>query len=211
MPRPYPPPSLHVRTAQPFTIGEAEKRDIAHALGLERLPPSVAYAIADAIAAYKATAAGSADTTVANTLAALREIEKKGRRYKKGVERLADDRSGVDYTTHAAVQPLAKAVLANCPMAREALARAAGSRAGELRKHKRVDPRKESLRFFCGVLRLIFNHAAAPALRCNVDVAWRHCRQFAMEVFVISGIDCANFGAHPERLTEYLQTDVTVD
>jgi len=50
--------------------------------------------------------------------------------------------AGVDYTTHAAVQPLAKAVLANCPGEREALVRAACARAAELRKHKRVDPRK---------------------------------------------------------------------
>jgi hypothetical protein len=195
---------------QPFIIGEAEKRDLAHVLGLQRLPPNVERAIADAIAAYKATAAGSADTTIANTLAALTEIDKKGRRYRRAVERLADDRSGIDYTTHAALQPLAKAVLANCPMAHEALARAVNARAEELRKHKRVDPQKESLRFFCGMLRLIFNDAAAPALRSTIDDGWRHCRRFAMQVFAISGVDCANFDAHPERLTTYLGTDVTV-
>jgi len=211
MPRPYPPPPVHARTAQPFTIGEAEKRDIAHILGLEGIPPNVGHAIADAIARYNATAAGSTDTTVANTLTALAEIGKKGRRYRTAVERLADDRSGVDYTTHAAVQPLAKAVLANCPGAREALDRGAGARAAELSKHKRVDPRKESLRFFCGVLRLIFNDAAAPALRCTVEDGWRHCRLFAIGVFAIAGVDHANFDAHPERLTEYLRTDVTVD
>jgi hypothetical protein len=210
MPRPYPPPAVHARTARPFTVGEAEKGDIARILGLERLPPNVEHGIADAIAAYNATAAGSADTTVANTLAALSEIGKNGRRYRRAVERLADDRSGVDYTTLAAVQPLAKAVLANCPGAREALAQAAGARAEVLHKHKRVDPRKESLRFFCGILRLIFNDAAAPVLRSTVDDGW-HCRQFAMEVFAIAGIDHANFDAHPERLTEYLGTDVTVD
>lgn len=211
MPRSYPPPAVPARTARPFTIGKAGKRDIAHILGLERLPPNVEHATADAIAAYKATAAGSADTTVANTLAALSEIGKKGHRYRRAVEHLADDRSAVDYTTHAAVQPLAKAVLANCSGAREALGRAAGARAGELRKHKRVDPRNESLRFFCGILRLIFNDAAAPPLRSTVDDGWRHCRQFAMEVFAIAGIDHANFDAHPERLTKYLETDVTVD
>jgi hypothetical protein len=97
------------------------------------------------------------------------------------------------------------------PGAGEALSRAAGARAGELHKHKRVDPRKEFLRFFCGILRLIFNNAAAPALRSTVDDGWRHCRQFAMEVFAIAGIAHANFDAHPERLTEYLGTDVTVD
>jgi hypothetical protein len=32
-----------------------------------------------------------------------------------------------------------------------------------------------------------------------------------MEMFAIAGIDHANFDSHPERLTEYLGTDVTVD
>jgi hypothetical protein len=31
-----------------------------------------------------------------------------------------------------------------------------------------------------------------------------------MEVFTIAGIDHADFDAHPERLTKYLGTDVSV-
>ena len=58
------------------------------------------------------------------------------------------------------------------------------------------------------ILRLIFNDAATPVLRSTVDDGWRHCRQFAMEVFAIAGIDHANFDAHPERSTEYLGTEV---
>jgi hypothetical protein len=50
MPRPYPIP-----TVQPFTVGEAEKREIARVLKLERLPPEIDGAIAAAIAVYKAT------------------------------------------------------------------------------------------------------------------------------------------------------------
>jgi hypothetical protein len=211
MPRPYPPPPIQGRTVQPFTIGEAEKGDLARALGLKWLPMNVGYAIAEAIAAYRATAAGSTDTTVANTLAALGELEKKGRRYTTAVKRLADDRNGVDYTTHNALQPLARAALANSPGAREALAKAAHARAEALWQHKRVDSPTESLRFFCGILRLIFNDAASPHLRPTTDDGWRHCRRFAMEAFTIAGIEHADFDAHPERLTEYLGTDVTVD
>ena len=95
--------------------------------------------------------------------------------------RIADDRAGVDYTTLGILQPLAKAVLAREPHAEEALARAASARAEELRKHKRVNPSSEPLRFFCGVLRLIFNQAAAPALKGQTEKAWHHCRHFAME------------------------------
>jgi hypothetical protein len=197
-------------TVQPFTIGEAEKRAIARALKLERLPPQIDGAIASAIANYKATATGSSDTTVGNTLAALHELEKEGNAYKKAVARLADDRSGVDYVTHSALQSLAKAVLETQLGSKEALARAARERIRELGQHKRVEPATESLRQFCGQLRLIFN-AATPHLRQTIatDEAWRNCRRFAMEVFSAAWIEHADFVAHPERLTEYLGTDVS--
>jgi hypothetical protein len=193
----------------PFHLGDSEKRGLARALGLISLPPEASNMIAEAIACYKATQAGSSDTTVGNTLAALRELKKTGRAYNKAVARLADDRSGVDYTTHGIAQSLAKAVLANQPGARQALAQAADLRADQLLKHPRVATAKEPLRFFCGVLRLIFNHAAAPELKPPLQVGWRHCRGFAMEVFAVASIDHADFEAHPERLTEYLGTDVT--
>lgn len=60
---------------QPFTIGEAEKGEIARTLKLERPPSEIDGAIAHVIAVYKATATGSSDTTIGNTLAALRELE----------------------------------------------------------------------------------------------------------------------------------------
>jgi len=85
------------------------------------------------------------------------------------------------------------------------------ARVEQLRNHNRVVTRTEPLRFFAGVLRLIFNRAAAPILCGTIEERWHHCRRFAMEVFTIAGIDHADFDAHPERLTEYLGTDVTVD
>jgi hypothetical protein len=135
----------------------------------------------------------------------------RSRTYERAVARIADDRSAVDYTTYDTLQPWAKAVLANVPGAREALARAAVARAEQLRKHKRVDTGTEPLRLFAGILRLIFNQAAAPVLKGTVEEGWHNCRRFALEVFTIAGIEHANFDAHPERLTEYLGTDVTVD
>jgi hypothetical protein len=210
MPRPYAPPPILDPSVQPFTIGEAEKREIARALKLERLPSEIDGVIATAIANYKATAAGSVDTTVGNTLVALRELEKTGHSYRKAVARLADDRTGVDYVTHNALQPLAKAVLESQPGATEALASAARERIKELGQHLRVEPATESLRHFCGWLRVIFN-AATPHLRQSIttDEAWRNCRSFAMEVFSAAGIEHPDFVAHPERLTEYLGTDVS--
>jgi hypothetical protein len=211
MPRPYPPPLIGAPTARPFTIGEAEERDIARVLGLRRLPPKISSAIAEAISAYQATAVGSSDTTVGNTIAALRELKKKNRAYKSALVRLADDRFGVDYTTHDRLQTLAKAVLLHKPGAANALDRAVNIRICELNNHKRVDPRKEVLRFFCGCLRLIFNEATHH-LKRNIasEEAWQRCRRFAMEIFAIAGIEHANFLAHPERLTEFLGTDVSI-
>lgn len=208
MPRPVPPASLLPPKVTPFVLGDCEARDIARVLGLQHLSPEIAGGIAEAIAVYKATETGAAGTTVGNTVAALNELNKKGRRYEQAVERIADERSGIDDTTWEILQPLAQAVRKNTPGAREALARAACLRAEELRKHKRVDPKTEALRFFCGVIRLLFNVASAPTLRNTADEGWYHCRRFAMEVFTVAGIDTPDFDAHPERLTEYLGTDV---
>jgi hypothetical protein len=193
-----------------FALDDQQKRALAKVLRLRALSPTISSAIAEAIANYKATEAGSPDTTVGNTLAALAELSRKGRAYKKSVARLADERSAVDDVTLKALQPLARATLAGHPGAEAALAQAAHARAQELHAHKRVNPRTESLRLFCGWLRVIFN-AATDHLKGRVmtDEAWRLCRQFALEVFSVAGIDHADFGAHPERLTEYLGTDVS--
>jgi hypothetical protein len=208
MPRPYPPAPSPPLAVSPFPLGEREKRDLAGVLGLENLPQLVADGIAHAIACYKATQTGSPDTTIANTIAALDELKKKNRSYKKAVARLADDRSAVDYTTHSVIQPLAKSVVQNAPGAKEALWHAAYVRIDELKQHERIETATESLRLFCGFLRMIFNKASAPELRRNAQEGWRHCRQFALEVFTIADIDHADFDAHPERLTKYLGTEM---
>ena len=166
--------------------------------------------LSHAIGCYLATMDGSQDTTVANTLSALDELTKPGRRCQRAMQRLSDERNGIDYITHDKLGPLATAALKDEPGSLEALAQAASMRKEELRAHKRVDPPTESLRFFCGFLRLIFNLSGSPALRGSLDESWQRCRKFAMEVFAVAGIDHANFAAHPERLTEYLGTDVSV-
>jgi hypothetical protein len=148
MPRPFPPaPILPPPVPVLFPIGEREKADLARVLRLDGLPPELCDAISHAVGCYQATKDGSKDTTVANTLAGLGELTKPGRAYKKAVQRLADERSGVGYTTHEMLQQLATAVLKDEPGPREALAQAAVKRMEELRAHKRVAPPTESLRF----------------------------------------------------------------
>jgi hypothetical protein len=196
---------------QVVNLDDREKPNLAGTLGLTQIPSEVAGMIAEAIAAYRTTEAGSADTTVANILAAISELRQSGRGYIKAVTRIAHEQSGVDYTTHGILQPLAKAVLENEAGAKEALADAADRRASDLKQHKRVAPPTEAFRLFCGVLRLIYNHVASPPADAVVEENWRRCRRFAIEVFIVAGIDHAYFEAHPERLTEYLGTDVSVD
>jgi hypothetical protein len=210
MPRPLPPPSMVPPTVAPFHLGDAEKHDLAKSLDLKNLPPLIADGIAAAIANYKATEAGSLDTTIGNTLAALAELtRKKGRAYERAVARLADDHSAVDDVTLKLLKALAKATLAGQPGAKEALAVAAGARADELRALKRIDPRTEALRLFCGWLRVIFNSATVHLKgHITTEEAWRRCRRFALEVFTVAGIDHGDFGTHPARLTEYLGTEV---
>jgi hypothetical protein len=211
MPRAYFPPLIASPKLYPFAIDNLDKQRLAQSLGLKDLTSEVADSIAHAIACYTATREGSTDTTVANTLAALREIFKKGKVNEKALARIADERCGIDCTTLLALQPLAKAALAKEQRAVRALAEAVDRRIGELKEHQRALPSVESLRFFCGVLRVIFNHAAAPTKKPAINDAWRNCRKFALEVFAIGCINRPDFDNHPERLTEYLGTDVTVN
>jgi hypothetical protein len=154
MPRPYPPPPLVAPKLLPFNLENWQKRELARLLGLPSLPRNISEGIAAAIAAYKATETGSADTTIKNVLEALDELQKsnKGRAYKKAVQRFAHPSSGVDYTTHDALQPLAQAVLDGKSGAKELLAQAARARAEELRQHPRVLTTIEPLLYFCGIV-----------------------------------------------------------
>jgi hypothetical protein len=119
----------------PFSLDDQQRHDLAKVLRLTTLSPEISGAIAAVIANYKATEAGSADTTIGNTLAALAELSRKGRTYKKAVARLADDRSAVDDVTLRVLQPLARAVLEGQHGAEVALAQGARARAEELRGH----------------------------------------------------------------------------
>jgi len=133
MPKGLPPPPVQVLTGVPFTLWARENGGLTNTLDLEGVPSEVSRAIAEAIACYTATKFGFADTTVGNTLVELAEINKKtGRAYRRSAFRLADDRSGVDYTMHGLLQPLAKAVIEDKPGAEEALTRAACTRAEEI-------------------------------------------------------------------------------
>ena len=205
MPRSYPPPLQSTPQVKAFELSQIDRQRLARPLDQQTLSPQVTAAISHAIAVYKATRHGAHDTTKGTTLAALAQVTKPGREYEKAVSRLADDRSGVDYSTLEVVKPLAMAVLAGDVGAKQALAEAAAIRAAALREIPRVAPRAEALRFFCGVLKLIFDNAAAT----TVERTWANCGKFALEVFGISGIETADFEAHPERLTKYLRTDVS--
>jgi hypothetical protein len=195
---------LSAPNVEPYNFDASDQRRVARTLGFTELSSYLAGAIAHAIACFKATHGGSRDTTTGTTLAALEELSRPGRSYDAAVERFADDRYGVDYTTHGRLQPLARAVMAGDWQAREVLETTARERAVELRNHPRIAPDTEALRFFCGVLRVIFNAAASP----ETERTWRNCRRFALEVLSVAGIEHADFDAHPERLDEYLATEV---
>jgi hypothetical protein len=194
-----------------FQLDKAAKRSIARTIDLKQLDSSTVESINRAVSCYRATQSGSTSTTVANTLLALNHLKKSGRAREEALRLLADDYAAVDYTTHDLLRPLAKDVLNGRPGADEALARAARERADELALHPRVSPSTEAMRLFCGIVRRIFNDCT-PHLKGRIteEDAWYRCRRFALEVFGAAGIGHADFDAHPERLTEYLGTDVSV-
>jgi len=203
-------PKLAARpTITPFKLTRADRRNIARSIRVNQLPSTVIELIEWNVACYRAVKSGANTCTVANTLFALRQLEKKGRGRREALDLLANDRAAVDYTTLDAIQNLAKAVLAEQPRAGEKLRTAAQQRIAELPQHPRILPASEPLRFFCGVLREIFkvatvhlNDPIAP------EKAWHLCRRFALAVFDAANIERVHFFEHPARLTEYLQTDV---
>jgi hypothetical protein len=213
MPRPYLPRlGSRPKVADSFHLDPAAKRSIAETLGLKDLPESTVESIDRAVNCYRATKSGSASTTVANTLLALRQLEKHGRAREESLALFANDRGAVDYTTHEIIQPLAKAVLEGRPGSNEVLAQGARNRAEELAVHPRVATSIEPMRLFCGILRVIFNQSTADLKgQITQEEAWRRCRQFALAIFTAAGIEHADFGSHPDRLTEYLGTDVSTD
>jgi hypothetical protein len=191
-----------------FHLDASAKRDLTNIVGLKELPERTVELIDCAVNCYRATIRGSEDTTVANTLYALRQLEKRGRAREDALNLFADDRAAVDYTTHNIMQPLAKAVLDGRPDSNDALAQAARNRIAELADHPRVATSTEPLRLFCGILREIFFHVKGEIPE---QETWRRCRRFALEIFTAAGIDHADFEHHPKRLTEYLRTEVSVD
>jgi hypothetical protein len=206
MPRPNPPPPITRPAVHAFHLAASDKRDLARILARDILPPETAEAIAAAISAYKATEAGAVDTTIGNTVAALIELTRPtGRGYNRAVRRMSEDSSGVDDTTLATLQPLAKAVLAGKAEATESLSRGSSCESCGIAEPRARFARTGSLRFFCGVLREIFRHWAEPA----PGEAWHRCGKFALEVLTIGDVEHADFIAHPERLREYLGTDVS--
>jgi hypothetical protein len=213
MPRPYLPRLASRRKlAHSFHLDAEAKRSIAETIGLKEMPRRTIESIDWCVNCYRATTRGSASTTVANTLLALRRLEKPGRLRQEALALFADDRAAVDYATHNAIQPLAKAVLDRRRGADDVLSRALLSRAADLAVHPRVVTSTEPMRLFCGFLRVIFSEST-PHLKGRIteEEAWRRCRRFAVEIFTAASIDHADFDAHPERLTEYLETDVSCD
>jgi len=213
MPRPSLPKLFpRPKPANSFRLDASAKRDIAQTLGLKSLPKHTAGAIERAVNCYNATKSGSASTTVANTLLVLRKLEQCGLDREEALALLENDRAGVDYTTHNVLQPLLRAVRDQRIGANDALVQVARKRAAELAVHPRVTTSTEPMRLFCGVLRTIFN-GSSNRIRGQItkEEAWRRCRRFALAIFTAASIGHADFDAHPERLTEYLGTDVSDD
>jgi hypothetical protein len=205
MARPYPPPLLAVPTVQPVAFDRPDQRRIARTLGLPDLPPDLAAGIAHAVGCHL-TALRCSGASVAATVAALAQLSRSGCAFDAAVAHFADDRYGVDYITLNRLQPLARAVMNGDADTPSALKAAALARADELGRHPRVAPDTEALRQFCGILREVFKTSASP----GVDRTLRNCRQFVLEVIACAGIETADFDAHPERLDEYMRTDVSI-
>jgi hypothetical protein len=194
-----------------FQTQRSAKNRLAAIARLQALDNEVVGAIEHAVACYLATKEGSETTTTANVLRTLRQfVEGSNRAQRDAIEVLAHDQSGIDSETHRLLSPLAKRVLEGDGAAKALLIQAAKDKLVEVEAHPRVTTSTEPMRHFCGVIRVIFNECTCHPGWVGIDPeeAWRRCGKFALEIFAAAGIDHADFDAHPERLKEYLGTDV---
>jgi len=191
MPRPYlprlvPKPRVH----ESFRLDGAANKVIARLVDFKELDRQTVESINRVVNCYRATQSGSASTTVANTLFALSQLKKRGRAREESLKLLA----ATFYSRWRRMFSMGGVALVRLLHA----------------QHPRVSASTEAMRLFCGELRQIFNDCT-PHLRSRItpEEAWHRCRRFALEVFSAAGITHADFDAHPERLTEYLKTDVS--
>jgi hypothetical protein len=213
MPRPKLPKTVPAPKLSSFPLDERAKKRIAAPIGVEALPPKTVSDIERVTACYLATQKGSKTTTTGNVLRVLRQLEGSSKRAQwDAIEVLADRQSGIDSETSRLLYPLAKRVVEGDVAAKALLIRAARHRAATLETYPRVATSTEPFRHFCGELRVIFNECTCHYGWAGIDPeeAWHRCRQFAMEIFDAAGIE-HNFHAHPERLKQYLGTDVSTD
>jgi hypothetical protein len=193
-----------------FPLDGLTKKRMAEITKVQALTPEYIEMIEWTVSCYLATRLGSISTTIANVLRLLRQLEGSRRAQREAIEVLANAQSGVDSETHGLLYPLAKSVLAGDVSAKHLLLQIAEGQAAAIAAHPRVQTSSEPMRHFCGVLRVIFNECTRHPGWVGVgqDEAWRRCGQFALQIFAAAGIDHADFDAHPERLKEYLGTEV---
>jgi hypothetical protein len=211
MPRAYLPGLTRNPEIVSFKLRDDHKQNIARTLGADELSAEITELIEWIVACLRATQAGWKTCTVANTLFALQQLKKKGRARRAALELLSHDRAAVDDATLDAIQPLAKAVLADntgTGQTLEALLKVARQREAELSQHSRIAPAFEPFRHFCGFLRMIFLKYSTVHLNEPAETAWYLCHCFAQAVFEAAEIERLDFLNHPARLTEYLKTNI---
>jgi hypothetical protein len=125
---------------------------------------------------------------------------------REAAEAFADHRFGMDARAHAEVQPWATLWLAGVPEAEVPLREAAAKWLGVIARLKRIDPRTEALRAFCGYLWPAFRMVVSDYVlqRLPLHKAWLRCRRFVLAVFDEAGIEAGHLRLHSERLLEYL-------
>lgn len=191
MSRPVP-PSLPPQpsTAIPLALDDRDQRRLAEALGLETLTGGPLQMISTALSIFKKARAA---ITLGVTKAAIEELEP---------GKHGDD---VDQETLARLRPFALAALNGGEAERQALIATVCQRAAELQDHLDTDPHVEALHYFCGIARLIFSAYTVPTMVRSLH----NCRRFVLEMLAIAGVDCADFDASPDRLDQYLRTDMS--
>jgi hypothetical protein len=192
-PRPQVFQPFHPSNIKRFPLQEEQRREIAAALGLSKLPSLVAALLELEIGTYKQLSSRP-KVTPKRTIAAIDNAQEAGLEFEKALRQFTDiARSGVDAPTYFALTEFAGA----CSAAISTFLAKAGARKKELAKGSPPKIENQPLQELCGRLQTLFE---ATQEAKQGESGEKRLIGFVLTVLEAANVPCEDYRLHPSRL-----------